>query len=123
MDWDRVTAKDLMVLFHSFLPPGGIIESVTVSVLLNFFSYFIYNFYSNIKLKCQFRIIFQIYPSEFGLQRMAEEELKGPKELVECKGATFEVASDEVVSFLLLLLNVILIKIYFLIISLKLLGY
>lgn len=55
MDWDRVTANDLMVLFHSFLPPDGVIESIT------------------------------IYPSEFGLARMAEEEQKGPKELVELK--------------------------------------
>ncbi|XP_014285500.1 ESF1 homolog [Halyomorpha halys] len=55
MDWDRVTANDLMVLFHSFLPPDGVIESIT------------------------------IYPSEFGLARMTEEEQKGPKELVELK--------------------------------------
>lgn len=64
MDWDRVTAKDLMVLFHSFLPSDGIIESVT------------------------------IYPSEFGLQRMAEEEITGPKELTETK-EEHPVSSDE----------------------------
>ncbi|XP_017767473.1 PREDICTED: ESF1 homolog [Eufriesea mexicana] len=55
MDWDRLRAEDLMVLFNSFLPLGGFIHSVT------------------------------IYPSEFGLQRMKEEEIKGPKELTEIK--------------------------------------
>lgn len=53
MDWDRIRAVDLMVLFNSFLPLGGFINSII------------------------------IYPSEFGIQRMKEEELQGPKELTE----------------------------------------
>ncbi|KAI9590702.1 pre-rRNA-processing protein esf1 [Glossina fuscipes] len=52
MDWDRIRAIDLMILFSSFLSPGGSILSV------------------------------KIYPSEFGKARMAEEDLHGPPELV-----------------------------------------
>lgn len=55
MDWDRMRASDIMVMCNSFLPRGGTIISVT------------------------------IYPSEYGKERMAEEEIKGPQELTEKK--------------------------------------
>ncbi|KFB40256.1 AGAP003294-PA-like protein [Anopheles sinensis] len=51
MDWDRIRAVDIMVLLNSFLTPGSTIKSVT------------------------------IYPSEFGKERMQEEEKRGPQEL------------------------------------------
>uniref|UniRef100_A0A2M4AHI2 Putative esf1 n=1 Tax=Anopheles triannulatus TaxID=58253 RepID=A0A2M4AHI2_9DIPT len=51
MDWDRIRAVDIMVLLSSFLPPGCSIKSV------------------------------KIYPSEFGKERMQEEEERGPQEL------------------------------------------
>uniref|UniRef100_A0A672HT30 ESF1, nucleolar pre-rRNA processing protein, homolog (S. cerevisiae) n=1 Tax=Salarias fasciatus TaxID=181472 RepID=A0A672HT30_SALFA len=51
MDWDRMKAKDLLVLFNSFCPKGGAVLSV------------------------------KIYPSQFGKERLKEEETKGPPEL------------------------------------------
>ncbi|KAM8774410.1 ESF1 homolog [Rhynchonycteris naso] len=51
MDWDRLKAKDLLALFNSFKPKGSVIFSV------------------------------KIYPSEFGKERMKEEQVQGPVEL------------------------------------------
>ncbi|CAH1997899.1 unnamed protein product [Acanthoscelides obtectus] len=65
MDWDRIRAVDLMVLFNSFLPSGGVVKSVA------------------------------IYPSEFGKTRMKEEEVKGPVELVESKVEESEDENEE----------------------------
>ncbi|XP_055715891.1 ESF1 homolog [Phlebotomus papatasi] len=52
MDWDKMRAVDILVLCSSFLPEGGKIDRVS------------------------------IYPSEFGKERMKEEDLKGPAELL-----------------------------------------
>ncbi|KAM9316809.1 ESF1 homolog [Gastrophryne carolinensis] len=62
MDWDRLKAKDLLALFNSFKPKGGIVFSV------------------------------KIYPSEFGKQRLKEEELHGP---VELKKVSEDVAEEQ----------------------------
>ncbi|CAN9510048.1 unnamed protein product [Ophioblennius macclurei] len=51
MDWDRMKAKDLLVLFNSFCPKGGAVLSV------------------------------KIYPSQFGKERLKAEETQGPPEL------------------------------------------
>jgi hypothetical protein len=48
LDWDRISAKDIYAMLHSFLPPSRGLLSVTV------------------------------YPSEFGKERMAAERSSGP---------------------------------------------
>uniref|UniRef100_A0A8D2NNK8 ESF1 nucleolar pre-rRNA processing protein homolog n=1 Tax=Zosterops lateralis melanops TaxID=1220523 RepID=A0A8D2NNK8_ZOSLA len=60
MDWDRLKAKDLLALFNSFTPKGGTVFSV------------------------------KIYPSEFGKERLKEEEQKGPVELFDIPENTTE---------------------------------
>ncbi|KAM6971982.1 ESF1 homolog [Aplochiton taeniatus] len=52
MDWDRMKAKDLLALFNSFKPGGGVVLSV------------------------------KIYPSEFGKERIQLEQSQGPLELM-----------------------------------------
>ncbi|KAL3319743.1 pre-rRNA-processing protein esf1 [Cichlidogyrus casuarinus] len=62
-DWDNGTAEDIFVLLESFLPPNKHIKCVT------------------------------IYPSQYGIERMREEENSGPREL---KCSDSEASADEV---------------------------
>ncbi|CAD5115986.1 DgyrCDS4917 [Dimorphilus gyrociliatus] len=64
-DWDRIRAEDLLMIFNSFKPSTGVVKSIT------------------------------IYPSEFGLQRMKQEDLEGPKELFE-KEESLATSNDQV---------------------------
>lgn len=40
MDWDRIRAVDIMVLCHSFLPPGGVVQKVSVIFSIFYLFYF-----------------------------------------------------------------------------------
>ena len=48
-DWDRLGARDILAVLKSFVPPGGVVRRVAV------------------------------YPSKYGLERMAEEAVAGPQ--------------------------------------------
>ena len=56
-DWAKLRAGDLMIAFSSFLPPGGRLNRVTV------------------------------YPSDFGLQKLKQEELEGPGDIFKPEAA------------------------------------
>ncbi|CAG8961744.1 hypothetical protein HYFRA_00006286 [Hymenoscyphus fraxineus] len=65
LDWDNIKSTDLMVVFSSFVRPGGKIHKVSV------------------------------YPSEFGKERMEREEMEGPpKEIFAAKKDEDEWSSD-----------------------------
>eukprot|EP01111_Echinosteliopsis_oligospora_P014649 TRINITY_DN5557_c0_g1_i1.p1 TRINITY_DN5557_c0_g1~~TRINITY_DN5557_c0_g1_i1.p1 ORF type:complete len:567 (+),score=214.77 TRINITY_DN5557_c0_g1_i1:42-1703(+) len=51
MDWTFISAEDVLAVLQGFMPAGGVIQKVTV------------------------------YPSDLGLQKMAEEEEHGPQEI------------------------------------------
>ena len=57
MDWENVKAVDILAVLRSFVPEGGRIESVSV------------------------------YPSDYGLERMEEEKLAGPKQIYKKKSS------------------------------------
>ncbi|UNI16785.1 pre-rRNA-processing protein esf1 [Purpureocillium takamizusanense] len=67
LDWDHVKSTDLMALFSSFIPPNS-------GRILNI----------------------SVYPSEFGKERMQQEELEGPpKELFKNEAKDEDDSSDE----------------------------
>ena len=55
LDWEHVTAQDIFTILHSFVPKGGALTRVT------------------------------IYPSKYGLERMAQEARHGPQGIFEAK--------------------------------------
>ncbi|KAH6605340.1 pre-rrna processing esf1 [Trichoderma cornu-damae] len=67
LDWDHVKSTDLMALFSSFIPANGSGSVLNVS----------------------------IYPSEFGKERMQQEELEGPPKQLFRKGRKDEESESE----------------------------
>ncbi|KAL7056711.1 hypothetical protein AAHC03_020633 [Spirometra sp. Aus1] len=64
-DWDNASVEAIFLALESFLPPGATLEKVT------------------------------IYPSEFGMKRMKEEEEHGPRELWESSSTGSAESADE----------------------------
>ncbi|KAL7800196.1 hypothetical protein V8C37DRAFT_364410 [Trichoderma ceciliae] len=67
LDWDHVKSTDLMALFSSFIPANDSGKVLSIS----------------------------IYPSEFGKERMQQEELEGPPKALFKKGKKYEESDDE----------------------------
>ncbi|XP_043912127.1 ESF1 homolog [Protopterus annectens] len=65
LNWDRMKAKDLLALFNSFKPKGGVIFSV------------------------------KIYPSEYGKERLKAEECQGPVEILSVPENSTEDTEEE----------------------------
>lgn len=67
-DWSKITAGDLMITFSSFLPEDGQLKKVTV------------------------------YPSDFGKQRMLQEETEGPGDIFTANADIKEEAEEKTAS-------------------------
>lgn len=85
MNWDRLKAKDLLALFNSFKPKGGVVLSVTVTIpSLPALAPHAIALSFPFCCSCESELlacICQIYPSEFGKERMSAEQTQGPLEL------------------------------------------
>ncbi len=83
MNWDRLKAKDLLALFSSFKPKEGVVLSVTVTITSCTLSWSaVFGETSVLPLWVWLvTCVCQIYPSEFGKERMSAEQTQGPLEL------------------------------------------